>query len=145
MNRFLLDVNVVLALLDTNHEHHLTAHAWAAADAGARWLTCPMVQNAVVRITGHRAYPSEIGPPPVVREVLRAFCDQSRHEFCPEDISLLDAAHLARPALLTSHNLTDVYLLALARHHGARLATFDRRIAAEAVPGGRDALELIGA
>jgi uncharacterized protein len=41
--------------------------------------------------------------------------------------------------------VTDLYLLALARHHDARLATFDRRIPAEAVPDGRRHLSVIDA
>jgi predicted nucleic acid-binding protein len=66
-----------------------------------------------------------------------------RHEFCPDDISLLNSAHLAQPTLLTSSRVTDLYLLALARHHGAKLATFDGRIPAEAVPDGRRHLAVI--
>ena len=74
-----------------------------------------------------------------------AFCADPRHEFCPDDISLLDSAHLARPALLTPSRVTDLYLLALARRPGARLATFDRRIPAEAVPDGPRHLTVIDA
>jgi predicted nucleic acid-binding protein len=40
---------------------------------------------------------------------------------------------------------TPVYLLALARHHGAKLATFDRGIPAEAAPDGRAALAILDA
>jgi uncharacterized protein len=57
-----------------------------------------------------------------------------RHEFCPDDISLLDPPHLAQPALLTPSRVTDLYLVALARHHGASLATFDGRIPPGATP-----------
>lgn len=60
-------------------------------------------------------------------------------------MSLLDPAHLARPDLLTPARVTDLYLLALARQHGARLATFDRRVPADAVAGGAAALELLDA
>jgi hypothetical protein len=41
--------------------------------------------------------------------------------------------------------VTDFYLLALARRHGASLATFDRRIPAEAVPDGPRHLTVIAA
>jgi len=36
-----------------------------------------------------------------------------------------------------------LFLLALARHHGARLATFDTRIPADSVPDGRKHLFVI--
>lgn len=55
----------------------------------------------------------------------------------------LNDALLARPELLTPVRVTDLYLLA--RHHGARLATFDRRIPAAAVRGGAAALTVLDA
>ncbi len=39
--------------------------------------------------------------------------------------------------------MTDSYLLALARAHGGRLASLDKRLVVDAVVGGRKALELI--
>jgi len=46
---------------------------------------------------------------------------------------------------MTSARVTDVYLLALARHHGARLATFDRRIPTAVVRDGVAARAVIAA
>jgi hypothetical protein len=142
---YLLDVNVLLALLDPQHVFHAAAHAWAARAAGARWLTCPLVQNGALRVASQAAYSERLGTAASVREVLAAFCADPRHEFCPDDVSLLDPAHLVRPELLTPGRVTDLYLLALARHHDARLATFDRRIVAAAVRGGVDALAVLDA
>ena len=141
--RFLLDVNVLLAMLDPQHVFHGAAHAWAARETGARWLTCPLVQNGALRVASQPAYSAQLGATAAVREVLAAFCGDPRHEFCPDDVSLLDAAHLARPELLTPARVTDLYLLALARHHGAQLATFDRRIPVAAVGGGAAALAVL--
>ncbi len=145
MNRYLLDVNTLLALLDPRHVFHEAAHAWAEGTPDAQWLTCPMVQNGVLRVASRSTYPNRLGTASAVWEVLQAFCADPRHEFCADDISLLDAAHLARPDLLTPSRVTDVYLLALAHHHRARLATFDRRIPAEAVRDGRAAIALLDA
>jgi len=143
--RFLLDVNVLLALLDPQHVFHGAAHHWAEREAGARWLTCPLVQNGALRVASQPAYSERLGTAAAVREVLAAFCADPRHEFCPDDVSLLDAAHLARPELLTPSRVTDLYLLALARHHRARLATFDRRIPASAIQGGATVLTVLDA
>lgn len=143
--RFLLDVNVLLALLDPQHVFHGAAHDWAEREAGARWLTCPLVQNGALRVASQPAYSERLGTAAVVRDVLAAFCADPRHDFCPDDVSLLDDVHVARPELLTPARVTDLYLLALARHHGARLATFDRRIPAAAVRGGAAALTVLDA
>jgi predicted nucleic acid-binding protein len=52
MNAVLLDVNVLIALLDRRQVHHKQAHAWFAASHAAGWATCPLTQNAVLRILG---------------------------------------------------------------------------------------------
>lgn len=144
MSRSLLDISTVLALLDPQHEHHPAALAWAERRSDARWLTCPLVQNGVVRIASQHAYSRRLGDLTAVHAALRAFCAQPRHEFCPDDISILDQRRIARPGLLTPNAITDAYLLALARHHGARFATCDRRISTSAVDGAAEVLELIG-
>jgi toxin-antitoxin system PIN domain toxin len=145
VTRFLLDVNVVLALLDPQHVFHRAVHRWAERDAWVRWLTCPLVQNGVLRVAGQTAYSARLGTASVVREVLQSFCADPRHEFCPDDVSLLDDAHLAQPNRLTPARVTDLYLLALARHHQARLATFDRKIPADAIHDGQASLALLDA
>lgn len=146
MNRFLLDVNTLLALLDPAHQFHDAAHAWVASgSASVRWLTSPLVQNGVIRVASQPRYPSRLGTAGEVRAILQAFCDDPRHQFCPDDISLLDDTLLIRPELLTPDRITDLYLLALAKQHGARLATFDQRIPAEAVVSGGQSLALLGA
>jgi len=73
--------------------------------------------------------------------MLRQFCQVGRHEFWPDDVSILDA--LEPEALVTPSQLTDVYLLGLAAYHGGKLATLDNRIPVHAVRGGRDAIEFL--
>ncbi len=145
MIRALLDTNALLALLDPRHVFHDAAHRWVAATPDLVWLTCPLVQNGVLRVASQAGYPNRLGTPVEVRTILQAFCADARHEFCPDDLSLLDDEVLARPDVLTPSRVTDLYLLALAHRHGARLATFDRRIPAEGVPGGRETLLVLEA
>ncbi len=45
--------------------------------------------------------------------------------------------------MLTSAQVTDTYLLALAKAHGGQLATFDRKLSIAAVKGGKSVLHLI--
>ena len=143
MSRCLLDLNTLLALLDPRHVFHDASHRWVESRPDLRFLTCPLVQNGVVRVASQSAYPNALGTAGEVRAVLAEFCADARHEFCPDDISLLDHAHLVNPALLTPSRVTDLYLLALARHHDARLATFDRRIPVDAVPEGNRHITII--
>jgi uncharacterized protein len=45
--------------------------------------------------------------------------------------------------LLDSSQVTDTYLLALARAHGGQLVTFDQRLVAVAAAGGAETLQVI--
>jgi predicted nucleic acid-binding protein len=56
------------------------------------------------------------------------------HAFWPDDLSLLEPRRVDWRQVLGSRQLTDVYLLALAVHHGGRLVTFDRTVPLAAVP-----------
>ncbi|WP_423383091.1 hypothetical protein [Burkholderia sp. LMG 32019] len=58
-------------------------------------------------------------------------------------MSVLDGKHVDATRVLSSARLTDTYLLALARAHKGKLATFDRRLVDDAVPNGAKHLELI--
>jgi uncharacterized protein len=140
---FLLDANVLIALIDPSHVHHDAAHDWFSAVGSHSWATCPMTQNAVLRIIGHLRYPNSPGTPAAVAPLMAGLCALPGHVFWPDDVSLLDAKTLDVSRLLQSGQVTDSYLLALARTHGGRLASFDRRIMTAAVPDGAAVLHLI--
>jgi toxin-antitoxin system PIN domain toxin len=142
VTRALLDVNVVLALIDPRHAFHDAAHRWAAAPS--EWLLCPMVENGVLRVASSPRYATTLGSATVVRDVLQALRALPQVRFVPADVSLADDL-LADPVALTSARVTDLYLLALALRHDARLVTFDRRIPAKAVRGGAGALWVLEA
>lgn len=57
MSRHLLDLTTLLALLDPQHVFHEAAHRWVEATPDLRFLTCPLVQNGVVRIASQSSYP----------------------------------------------------------------------------------------
>ena len=68
-------------------------------------------------------------------DLLRRFCDTRAHVFWPDRVSLGDATLFALGAAHGHRQLTDVYLLGLAKAMGGRLATFDRTIPLAAVKG----------
>ena len=140
----LLDVNVLIALLDRAHVHHGRAHAWFDREGRTSFATCPVTQNAALRILSHPRYPKPAGSPSAVVPVLQSVLALDGHRFWPDEISLLDEARVDPARLLHHARLTDDYLLALAVSRGGRLATMDRRLRPDAVRGGADALLPIG-
>jgi len=138
---YLLDVNLLLALIDPMHVHHESAHRWFAEKGQKAWATCPITENGFVRIASHPNYPNRPGDVAAVLDVLRQLCEAPGHQFWSEDIGILQV--LQSDAIITHIQITDVYLLGLAVHKGGKLASLDQRIPVDAVRGGREALELI--
>lgn len=132
--RALLDVNVLIALLDAGHAQHGLARDWLQANQAGGWASCPLTQNGCVRILSLPNYPR---PNPVAEVVarLRQATSHLMHAFWPDDVSALDASVLDPTRVHGPKQLADLYLLALAVHHGGRLVTFDRAIALAAVKG----------
>ncbi len=64
-------------------------------------------------------------------------CSSARHVFWPDDISLLDACRLTPNRVHGHKQLTDLYLLALAVHHGGCFVGFGARVPLDAVAGAR--------
>lgn len=59
--------------------------------------------------------------------------------FWPSSVSLLDSGSFRLSHVQGHRQLTDVYLLGLAVHHGGRLATFDASIPLRSVAGAESA------
>ncbi|MEP6619139.1 MAG: TA system VapC family ribonuclease toxin [bacterium] len=132
--RSLLDVNVLIALLDSDHASHHGALAWFGDHANEGWASCPITQNGCVRIMSHPGYPNARSVNEIVRR-LRAATGDRTHEFWPDDLSVLDESVIEATRIHGPRQLTDIYLLALAARNGGRLVTFDASIASSAVKG----------
>ncbi len=142
----LLDVNVLVALFDSEHVHHEAAHTWFSDARRRGWATCPLTENGLVRILSNMAYSGVAETPRRVIRRLTAFCASGGHEFWPDELSVTDDRMFAWPPAATHRQITDIYLLGLAKQRGGRLATFDRSIPLKTVVGAQpDCLELIPA
>jgi len=144
MTVYLLDVNVLIALIDPGHVHHDAAHVWFERSGSGAWATCPFTENGVLRIVSHPRYPNSPGSPTAVAPLLKRLCALAGHVAWPDDVSILDHALFDVSRLLSFAQVTDSYLLGLASAHGGKLATFDRRLVADAVRGGARNLLRIG-
>lgn len=138
MKRSLLDVNVLLALLDSDHVDHEQAHTWLGEAIGDGWATCAITENGFVRILSQPRYPSPVAPGVAV-DLLGQACDTEHHEFWACDVSLLNPIVVDRQRVHGTRQVTDAYLLALAVAHEGRLVTFDRSLPISAVPGASEA------
>ena len=133
--RSLLDVNVWIALLDDAHQFSEEANAFIESPQ-AHIATCPLVENGVIRIMAMPSYGRGGGlPMSLVRQRLQQACSSLDHAFWPDDVSLRDDTLIDFSRVQGHQQVTDLYLLALAVHHGGRLVTFDRAVALSSVRG----------
>lgn len=138
MSRALLDINVLLALLDSDHVDHERARAWLEAEISHGWASCAVTQNGFVRIISQPGYPSPVTPSQAMGLLAHA-AGTEHHQFWDTSVSVLDEKLVDRDRVHGHRQVTDVYLLALATAHHGRFVTFDRRISTEAVRGASDA------
>jgi uncharacterized protein len=131
--RSLFDVNVLIALLDGDHQFHSRVHAWWASEADKSWASCPITENGVVRIMSGASYRQQ--QPYSAAEVIKRlslFADSTNHEFWPDTLSICDK-RVFDATEVYSRQLTDGYLLALAVGRNARLVTLDQTVRSKSV------------
>ncbi len=117
---FLLDANVLVALVVADHVHHDAAETWwAGVD---RFATCPITEGALVRFLVREGLGID-----EARSVLAGVAASPRHDFWTDGHSYLET-DLSR--VVGHRQITDAYLASLARAHHERLASFDAGLAA---------------
>jgi toxin-antitoxin system PIN domain toxin len=122
--RFLLDVNVLVALAIPEHVLHEAAHLWFQSEPDRLWATCPLTQAGFVRLASRAL----AGSRDAIRQSLARLefdCRSSSHEYWPVDIDLRDLSDSQRARIVGPNQITDMQLLLLARRHGGQLATLD--------------------
>jgi toxin-antitoxin system PIN domain toxin len=134
----LLDVNLLVSLAWPNHVHHRPALAWFLGRVGQPWATTPFTEAAFVRVSSNAsALPAAVTPTEALA-LLERIRGLNGHRFLVDDLPQVVGAYVVPDRVATYRMVADAHLLAVARRHGARLATLDRDLAALA--GGEDLL-----
>ena len=132
--RSLYDVNFILALLDRGHEFQDLVSGWFNSHLEFGWASCPLTQNGYLRIRSQSNYHHSLSLNEAYDQLLDAI-SSPHHLFITDNISLLDDTLVDFRSLSSHRQLTDVYLLALAVAHNARLVTLDTRITLSSIRG----------
>jgi toxin-antitoxin system PIN domain toxin len=117
---YLLDANVLIALMIEEHEHHRRVSAWLS---DVDWVAvCPVVEGSLVRFLVRIGESAQ-----AAAEVLRRLHANPRCAFWADSVSYIDA-DLGN--VRGHRQVTDAYLAALvAAHPGSLLATLDHGLA----------------
>jgi hypothetical protein len=123
--RYLLDVNVLVALGHTGHVLHDKASAWysSIARSATGLHTCSITELGFVRVSVVTGLQPDIASAQSSLDALKA-SSQVKFEIVADD---LGAAHL--PSFVKGPKaVTDGHLVELAKKHSMRLVTLDRGI-----------------
>ena len=96
------------------------------------WVSYPLTQNGCLRILSQSQYANSVSIEEAFA-LLHSAVSTQYHHFVPADVSILNDALVDTRRMSGHRQLTDVYLLALAVTHNARLVTLDTRISLNAV------------
>ena len=134
----LLDVNVLVALLVPEHQHHANAVNWFGNEAASGWATCTVTELGVIRVCAQ--LPGTRWSPEATADRLLMMIVTNREYVWWPSVSpaVLPEVRLAE----TGKQVTDRYLLGLARRNRGQLVTFDRGLA---IAGGDDVVSLLPA
>ena len=125
---FLLDVNVLIALLWPAHQAHARAQQWFAQRGAKGWATCAITQAGFVRIVSNPAFADRAVSPRDAVKVLQGSLSHSGHRFWTDDIGFEAATAYCGRRLVGHQQVTEAYLLGLAIHKKGKLATLDHSL-----------------
>jgi uncharacterized protein len=142
---FLLDVNVLFVLHQPRHSSYALVERWfrARRQRNFAFATCPITQAGMLRLLvlgpqGLAAFSMD-----EAKAALENLIGHQNHVYWPDEPQYLDAAaHLVR-RMQGHRQITDAYLVGLAKHHEGKLATLDKALVSLASPELRETVELI--
>jgi len=123
MSPWLLDANVLVACSLAGHPFYARVRRWRQATMDAPIATCPVTEGALLRL--HMQYARDKSPA-AAWAALASIHAHPKHVFWPENFSYIEITFTR----LTGHRqVTDSWLVELARRKGGRLATLNESLA----------------
>ena len=140
----LLDANLLIALAWPQHVHHELAHNWFAAARAKPWATCALTQLAFVRISSNPKIIRDARNPAAASALLRQLTELPNHVFWPDRLDVAELRAFESVRLVGHRQVTDAYLVELARANGGRVATLDGGLVESLPQADRALVEWLG-
>lgn len=126
--RNLLDLNVLIALTDSEHRHHLIARGWFSSSGEDNWGLCPLTEAGFIRVTANpamRTGPRALGHSIAVLHKLKS---HPGYHYWPITESWVNLTAPFAARISGHQQVTDAYLLGLAVKEKGVLVTFNRAV-----------------
>jgi hypothetical protein len=138
--RYLLDVNVLVALTDEDHVHHKLAAKWLDGARDSEWGVCAFTEAGFLRVaTNPKAGAHTVEE---ATAVLASLAGQPSYKFWPISDGWVDLVAPFHDRVFGHQQITDAYLLGLAVKENGVLVTMDKAIKVLAGKYGRHVLVL---
>ncbi|MBA4025459.1 MAG: VapC toxin family PIN domain ribonuclease [Gordonia sp.] len=138
--RYLLDVNILIALTRADHVHHHRAHEWFSDIAS--WATAAVTESSYLRLMLNPRVAGTTYRTIDILATLRGLRALPGHQFISDGTTLADAA-IDVTTLIGTKQVTDFHLVNLAATSGVILATFDGRLKNSLAPADRHYVHVI--
>lgn len=122
----LLDLNVLIALTDAEHELYRKAQKWFDSSGAKNWGVCPLTEAGFVRVTTNPTFrpgPRTLEQAIAILQGLKGHPGYRYWEIAESWVTLT-SRFAAR--ILGHQQVTDAYLLGMAIKEEAELVTFDK-------------------
>jgi uncharacterized protein len=124
--KYLLDVNVLVALAEEDHTHHHRVLKWFRAAGRQDWGICALTEAGFVRVClrpggGARSVEE-------VTEMLIRLTSLTGFHYWPVSVAWTTVVGMFPGRIFGHQQITDAYLLALAATAKGTLVTFDRAL-----------------
>jgi toxin-antitoxin system PIN domain toxin len=126
LSRYLLDLNVLLAVVWQDHEFHDLSRQWFQETGKHDFATNAFTQAGFVRLSTNPRYVKRPVDAQEAIEALGAFTKEPGHAFWPLDIGLQQATAPFIRNVFGTKQITDAYLLGQAIWNDGILVTLDR-------------------
>jgi uncharacterized protein len=126
IRRNLLDLNVLIALTDSGHQHFQAAQNWFASSGKDNWGICTLTEAGFIRVTSNPAMHSGARKLEQSLAILRGLKTHPGYHFWPINESWIDLTAPFATRITGHQQITDAYLLGLAIKENGVLVTFDR-------------------
>ena len=124
--RYLLDVNVLVALTTRSHVHHALVKEWFYAFPGFQWAICAFTEAGFLRnATAVRSGQITVSE---ATAILKQLARHPGYRYLPITVDWQTLCGPLFPRLYGTKQITDAYLLGLAVREGLSLVTMDKAI-----------------
>jgi len=125
----LLDVNVLLAISLEAHEHHSLVREWMLGDPNMVFATCAVTEISLLRLLMNPVINENPVDAVTGVELLASLHRHPRHRFLEKIPSACDERMANLLNRVSGYRqITDAFLVAIAKANGCKLATLDRKL-----------------